>query len=261
MVNKASRNAGNVPVFYYERQRGGLCRLHAINAFLGSAIYSEAQFNDEMDKFDTEKRRLYGERAISCTQYDTAFGTENNLISYILGKRGIYLKYVPIGQARLEKAEAIKSVFLLNATHIWVAKWKDGKWWSIDSIGGIGSVTALDSSIGMLIPCADNMREFLGRCDVLSSIIGPDPISWCSRVCSEQKNMCGVDEVLAAIAHILSIQSRFCQVPAATRILAQYEQFAVGFAGLTKDSIFFVTKHVPPLIGAILAFAAHTRAT
>ena len=52
MVNKASRNAGNVPVFYYERQRGGLCRLHAINAFLGSAIYSEAQFNDEMDKFD-----------------------------------------------------------------------------------------------------------------------------------------------------------------------------------------------------------------
>ncbi len=148
---------------FYEPQRGGLCRLHAINAFFGYSKISVSEWQDECKTYDDTTKKSKAYVGMSCKAFDFSyFG--NNIVSSIMGDYGIYLRYVPIGtQEKVSLDNLIGDfVFAFNAGHIYGYRRKQGRWYKVDSLSGISRANANfvnDKRQGKMIPC-DFKKEF-----------------------------------------------------------------------------------------------------
>ena len=70
---------------YYEKQKGGLCRLHSLNAFFGKHEITVKDFNEYKTEYDVWQKNKYNTE-ISCNNYDTVNSDQNTHLSlYILG--------------------------------------------------------------------------------------------------------------------------------------------------------------------------------
>lgn len=136
---------------YCERQRGGSCRLHALNAFFGRQELTEEQFNT----YSNEYNRFYADVPLPpAEQWDSVIGTQENLLAFIIRKKlGMGSIYSPPGHTKktLEKWGAqcmtdlidphINRLFVFNMSHVWVCvKTPDGNWKRVDSLQGVHDV-------------------------------------------------------------------------------------------------------------------------
>lgn len=132
---------------FYERQRGDLCRLHAINAYFGRSLISESQFYEYCKEYDSLIKGLVSKNM-------DGFSEGRSIISYILDKLDHkYLLLIPINsykQARehinksrynnfLDK-KLIKGFFEFNKNHVWFNKLVKGNYYKIDSISGVNQI-------------------------------------------------------------------------------------------------------------------------
>jgi hypothetical protein len=158
------------PIPFFERQQGGLCRMHALNAYLaiarpdlGRPAYSESEFKKEIASFDAQQHSRFG-TSISATDFDAVFSDQRGVIGYILGKHGIYVRHVAIGTANCNTDAAIAAgvFFVYNANHIWIMIRRTDKLWSrVDSLSGISDDNpSFDRTVGLLIPIRDLSAEF-----------------------------------------------------------------------------------------------------
>lgn len=171
---------------YYERQRGGLCRLHAINAFFGEAIISEKEFWDyssEMDEYVMGK--YHGES--HCLSFDSVSSDHTLLVTYILKKFGWCSRYLHLNahHDRVNKGVygSLKDnlgdlkgdfFFVYNADHIWGVRRKDNVWYNVDSISGVRPLylNSLEGAlnIGFIIP-VDEKVEFYKHVTCIQKVI------------------------------------------------------------------------------------------
>jgi hypothetical protein len=143
--------------FYWERQRDGLCRMHAINAFLHSQsvpVLDKQKFREMCEKFDA----LGGHPPGTTLQTDTMTNLDSMLtfvvrffcpnacvfpIPFTNGKEYI----VKRGKASVEHhtmehhtmEHTCEFMFVFNQEHVWLTR-KDlhtGNWYEIDSMSGI----------------------------------------------------------------------------------------------------------------------------
>jgi hypothetical protein len=126
---------------FCERQRGGLCRLHALNNALGRVAYSDSNF----EALCQEYNKLYGYKP-DCREWDAVVSTQEPVFAYALRTRhGIggliyYSGKTCFGDAKLEEVtdpEMSQTAFVYNAEHVWVMRKHRGEWYEIDSMRGV----------------------------------------------------------------------------------------------------------------------------
>ncbi len=163
---------------YREQQQGGLCRMHAINAFFSKRRYDPRQFQALLKEFqeDLEANGFSGHLDIG--QYDLFHGSQETIMSYALKKHGIFSTLVPYGHIQKWKDPLADGkmdwnaltttrdfVFVFNSAHVWGvrrlynANGGSNEWYLIDSMKPIRRLGCLNHYIktlgnthGLVIP-------------------------------------------------------------------------------------------------------------
>ena len=172
---------------FWEKQQGGLCRLHSINTFFGFHKYTPNDFSNICDEYD-ETNQLYNTK-ISCKSFDLIHSDQKNIISYIIHKNGIYTKYYPINYIQSNKiskdefyniheTKDLHIFFIYNETHIWIIKKHNNKWYNVDSLSGVSEFNCSDiysyirskNNMGFIIPI-NHIKYFYNNLKVIKKEI------------------------------------------------------------------------------------------
>ncbi len=132
---------------YYEKQKGGLCRKHSLNAFFGKEKITEPEFNSLCQEFD---QYLVNKGYVSqhkTKEFDQIHSSQESIVSYILKKNGkhclfIAFNYVKqyLNERKINFQQLTKDstdIFVFNQNHIWLCKKVDDLWYRIDSLSGV----------------------------------------------------------------------------------------------------------------------------
>jgi len=196
---------------YWERQRGGQCRLHSINAYFGEPKYSDDMFYASADEFDIIQNNKFG-TVTSCRSFDLINSDQRNLVSYILGKHDIYVRYVAINLHSQHIEDAIKSecFFVFNLDHIWIVKKQNDTWYKIDSMCGVGHINPSrignEKNIGIMIPISNLNVEFSRLAKQIDVDVDGDALQFIRVNHIEKKILGDVEVYLGSIITILQIQ-------------------------------------------------------
>ena len=121
---------------YYERQRGNMCRLHAINGYFGNTILNDNQFFEYCDEYDKIIEGLYSRNM-------DGFAEGRSIVSYIIDKLdNKYVLLIPIdsytnARKHIDLNRYLKIINLLgnyfefNKDHVWVNKKIENRWYKI----------------------------------------------------------------------------------------------------------------------------------
>lgn len=144
---------------YYERQQGGLCRMHSVNAFFQEPRISIKDFNSHISDYDAYMRKKYN---ISTTSksFDLVGADQTNIVGWILQQYGYYCRFYALNsfyRGTLDHlAYTSPFVFVYNENHIWGIMLKNQRHYKVDSIGGVHPFNMGDmigiKNIGMMIP-------------------------------------------------------------------------------------------------------------
>jgi hypothetical protein len=135
---------------FCEKQRGGLCRLHALNNFLGRQAYGDGEFAVACSQYNAEFSTQP-----PCETVDSVQGSQEPVFAWILRTRHFFPGYMicaapndvsgrlryTLGEITL--LEALRSslynrVFVFNEGHVWVLQYDtvSGCTFSVDSLSG-----------------------------------------------------------------------------------------------------------------------------
>lgn len=247
---------------YWERQRGGLCRLHSINAYFGKLVYSTDDFWNAVSEFDEIQKNKFG-TTTSCRDFDLVNSDQRNIISYILSKHGIYTRYIALNNHKnhIDDAIASTSFFVYNEDHIWIMSKRNDQWYKIDSMSGVGLCNPIslsrEKNIGMIIPIHDKHKEFMRLSNKIHELVGPD-IEHFLREQHLKKNIMGDLEImLGAIMEILNVQigqrNGFDHIAC---LLTDYDTFIKQLCTGRYNDIQFLVTHVTKIVSAVCKIAA-----
>lgn len=172
---------------FCERQRGGLCRMHVINNYLGGPIYNEESFKCLSNEYNDLPSNQYWK--LNSNDQDTVFSNQEPLFAYILRTRhqlhgymccptypnSLYKQYALgtlsiiqiLNQSRDNKA------FVFDQGHIWVVMVSGVNLIKIDSIGGVQSTTIDDlKTLYMYYVISDPSKECVKIRDRLRYLCG-----------------------------------------------------------------------------------------
>lgn len=168
---------------YYEAQRGGLCRLHSVNAYFGKRHITDEQFDKYIADYNSEYKTKFN-LDINCRDFDAISSDQKNLVSFILKKHNIYTRYYSINQIYNKNINLITDIlngdffFIFNENHIYGARLKDGVWYKVDSLSGVNviNISSLinEKNIGFIVP-VNIQREFYYNIELIKTIIGINP--------------------------------------------------------------------------------------
>ena len=92
---------------YREQQRGGLCRLHATNAYLvhsGHKSLTDQEWDAYMSSFESYMRDERYSGDVSCTSWDYFHASQETIISYVLEKVvNVFCALIPISKMSFYK--------------------------------------------------------------------------------------------------------------------------------------------------------------
>ena len=169
-------------MIYYQRQSGGLCRMHSLNAYFGEDKISPQQFEEYQQEYDIYQKKFNFQS--SCKDFDIVASDQKNLVSFILKKHKVYSRYYAMNSMFRKNINDILSIlkgdfiFIYNEGHIWGIRKKDGKWYTVDSIGGVrpANITHLmgQKNVGFIVP-VDIQKEFYTNLKLVKTILGGCP--------------------------------------------------------------------------------------
>lgn len=243
---------------YWERQRGGLCRLHSINAYFGKPTCSDDAFYKAANEFDNIQKTQFG-TTISCRTFDLINSDQRNLVSYILSKYGIYVRYVAINLHATHIEDAINSgcFFVFNLNHIWVMKKKDDQWYKVDSMSGVSNFNPTrlrgEKNIGIMIPIANLAAEATQLSKQIDIAIDGDVLNFLKINHAAKKILDNVEVYLGALVEILRVQlagrEGFVFIE---EIIQRYNSFVRTLCVQHRYSdLAFLNANVPPILAAV----------
>lgn len=153
---------------FWERQEGGLCRKHSLNAFYQESKISTQDFIEWNKKYSIYLEEKYGNK-VEIIENDIVYSNDIGIIPFILQRIDkIYCFHFAINQIKetfkqynilniVEWLNDNESLFIYNANHIWAMKKEKGIWYKIDSLSGISSNQCIKSlfqekNIGIIVP-------------------------------------------------------------------------------------------------------------
>jgi hypothetical protein len=262
---------------YFESQKGGLCRLHALNAFFGMCKIDEHQFNKFIDEYDQEYKKKYNIET-SCKTFDIVSSDQKNVVSYILKKNHVYTKYFAINQlfrhdtqnrtGKYDNACAtIQDIisndlrgdffFAYTESHIYGIRRKDGAWYKVDSMGGVCPINIqklIQKNMGFIF-VIDIKDAFYQNLAIIKNILGDAPTIETIKEYLVQKNS---DKMI--LGH-LEIPMGMCMDILETNLLWQtdefgpindqvekYNEFLPQFTNGRYNDIALILQYLPDLI-------------
>jgi hypothetical protein len=242
---------------YWERQRGGLCRLHSINAYFGKPVYSTDDFWNAADEFDALQQNRFN-TTTSCRQFDLVNSDQRNLVSYILSKHGIYTRYIASNNQKDQIEDAIKSTsfFVYNEGHIWIMSKLHGQWYKIDSIGGVilhnPESLRHEKNIGIIIPIHNKHREFMRLSKKMQDLTTPSVEQFLRKQHAAKNIMGNLETTLGAIMEILSVQigerDGFAYIK---NLIVMYNTFIKQLCTGRYNDLEFLLKHVISIVSSV----------
>lgn len=260
----------STPDFYWERQSGGLCRMHALNAYFGGPKYDRSQFEDAIHEHDL-RMSARGLENVSANDVDVTSGDQKNIIAHVLAKSGIFAKLYEIRDrpTAIAKAESYGAVFIYSPDHVWLGR-RDtsGRWFRIDSLSGVSLMNLndlQDPRLGLIIPCNRLMNEFAEIAAELGGLIQSDNkssdgenrgekiVAYLVREYKARRLLGRAETLIGAAVAILEIQLAGRDgFPVMRELLDWYEEFAASWTGANCTSLRFILTHVPRMIIRIL---------
>jgi hypothetical protein len=186
--------------------------MHALNAFFGEALIDAKQFQKYQEDFDALMKTKYKED-ISCKQFDLVNSDQNNIITFILKKKGYYARYIPLNtmQGKNLPLDEVKGdfIFMYNETHIWGLRKHQNLWWSVDSMNGVRKTNIYritrTKNVGFMIPVFMK-KELYNHVGKVKALLGKENIETKSDVeeylkkLNERKEILGELEVHLGVA-------------------------------------------------------------
>ena len=243
---------------YYERQRGGMCRLHSLNAYLGGPVYSDSMFWEAANEFDISQKNKFG-ITMSSRSFDLVNSDQRTLISFILRTRNIYTKYVAINTHEKHVEEALESgaFFVFNVDHIWIVKKNKGQWYKVDSIGGIRRINPSqlkrEKNIGFMIPIHDLQREFNNLADAIHNDVRGDALTFIQENHANKKILGDVEVYLGAMMDVLRVQlADRSGFKAINTLIDRYDKFVQELCTHKRyTDLHFLEKNVPWILSTV----------
>jgi hypothetical protein len=155
---------------FYERQQGGLCRKHVLNAYFRRSKYSVSDFDNLCEDYDKYMERCGYISVASSKNFDLIESNQNTVISYALYLEKVYTILVPYTylqcMLKLKSKSSLQDLigndcdffFIFNEGHIWGCGKNNGLWYNIDSLSGVRLVNINQydwKKHGFIIPCSN----------------------------------------------------------------------------------------------------------
>lgn len=273
--NGPSARHGSIPNFYCERQSGGLCRMHALNAYFGYPKLDKSTFESEISDYDNACHNQTG--GVSARDFDITTSDQRSVISHILAKSGVFARiYESSPEDRLRaiaKAGEYGIAFIHSHDHIWLIRCASdmsvdnnifpkcditSSWYKIDSLSGVSlfdiNELTRNVSLGMIIPTKNLLVEFIDIARELNELVMPDIVDYLI-ICHRNKKVLGRAETLMGSAcTLLELQNngRDTHVKL-NELLVWYDDFKHRFVGKNCGSLRFILMTVPQIIARIIA--------
>ena len=170
---------------FWERQEGGLCRKHSLNAYYQNAKISTQEFQEWGNKYNNYLEEKYGNKIV-IQENDIVYSNDIGIIPYII--KHLDYKYcfhfalnqipetfqhynIPNVNEWLNDNDFI---FVYNHGHIWGMKKENNNWHKIDSLSGISASQNVHSlhgekNQGIIIP-REKGKQMEDRVTVVSGI-------------------------------------------------------------------------------------------
>ena len=257
---------------YYERQDGGLCCKHAINAFFGYCKVSTPQFELYQKEYDAKYNIKFNIKT-SCKLFDIVSSDQKNIVSYILQINKIYTRYYALNQLFKKNINdfIIKILtgeffFIYNESHIYGVKYFNNNWYTIDSINGISAINintlSEQKNIGFIIPVNAKL-EFYNNIKLLKSVFNSDnvDIEYIKNFLikkNKSKEIIGDLEIpLGICMDILEFQYKSNnnvnnEFSAVYINIMNYNQFIVKFTDGRYNDIELILQYIPSIILQLL---------
>lgn len=263
----------NALPFYYERQSGGLCRMHALNAYFGGPKLDRARFESYITEYDM-RQKIRGYNMPSAREFDTMSGDQRNIIAHILAAHGVFIRIYHTGdqERAIVKAASYGVAFVYTPDHVWLIK-QDAvnisnatisrPWFKIDSLSGVSPFDigelSRNTSLGMIVPCNNLVNEFSEIASELNALVMPDIVVYLIGTMKDKKILGDAEPLMGAAISILEIQNNGRVVAVLDELFSWYNQFTRGFTGSNCNSIRYVLGTVPQMIARILNIWRRTK--
>lgn len=217
---------------YWERQTGGLCRKHALNAYFGCPKINCRDFQllcIEFDKYIKAKGYPYSQ----INKFDCIYSSQETVISYVIGKyHKKYCLHIPVGKINdylnKRKVSLMKLVgdddfiFNYNVNHIYGYKKVNGYWYLIDSLKGVHATSniPISNKLGYIIPRNDPYEDMLFNLKRLTDIKNEG----LERYLSSNDILGDIEILLATTADIIGILGGFKYIKKYYKFLHQFEK-------------------------------------
>jgi hypothetical protein len=263
-----ARCASEVPKFYCERQSGGLCRMHALNAYFGCPRLDRAAFEAEIAEYDSKHA---GRSMPSANDYDATTSDSGNIIAHILSKHGVFARIYQLSAKSkgiaIAKANAYGIAFLYSPDHIWLMKRDDNvardigelcesSWYKIDSLSGVSKceLAYTETAIGMIVPTTRLKDEFDEIGDELNALVMPDIVDHLIDGFQRKKEIGDAEILMGAACSLLRLQNNGrTEYAKLDELFRWYDTFTRNFTGSNCMSLRFILNTVPQIIARIIA--------
>lgn len=242
---------------YYERQNGGLCRLHAINTFFQRQFLTVEAFHKHIKEYDAYLLRRFNIKT-SSAQFDLVNSDQTNLVSFVLKKNGVHCRYYSLNSFYKKPTPDIANaefVFVYNQGHIWSVIKKNGKHYKVDNGVSKFNIHSLFSmkNIGAILPVSlkqeweVNVDKILGT---LGAINTRKELQELLIDYNHKKKILGDLEIPLGVAVSiletkLKNQSKYKKIAA---LVNTYNEFVSKFTDGNYNDIQLVLAYVPDIL-------------
>jgi hypothetical protein len=180
---------------YFQHQIGGLCRLHAINAFFECDKISQIKFKRYQIQYNKQNNIKYN-ITTPCESFDIISSNQKNIISYILKQHGVYSRYFSLNQVTcIDDVLSIlygNFIFIYTDSHIYgIRKLSNGQWYIVDSSKGVYATNIktilLSKNVGFIVP-VNVTNEYIFYKNIIKNIFINKPKSYIEEYLKKNHN-------------------------------------------------------------------------
>lgn len=250
---------------FWERQLGGLCRMHSLNAYFGKSLITPQIFNKYIAIYNEFLSKRFNVK-INCKEFDLVNSDQTNLVSYIMKRHGVHLRYYALNtlfnKPIDDEIHNAKFFFMYNFGHIWFIKKHNNTHYKVDSLSGVTlfNLSSLNrvKEIGIMVP-VDLHKEFIIQLNKLHVILKAnniltklDTIRYLTML-RKQKQILGDIEIPLGVA-ISILETRLWQKKDKTEfvrvevLINNYNEFLQQFTNKNYSNLALILRYVPDVL-------------
>lgn len=255
---------------FYEKQSGGLCRMHALNAFFGYGKITPPSFQEWVITYDKYIKKRFN-TTTSGGLFDLINSDQTNLVSFILKKNNIHARYYALNTLYNKPLDNIvcnaQFIFVYNFGHIWGIKKLNGRHYKVDSIVGVHPFDLNNikntRDIGILVPVSLKY-EWENKIDEINTIMDREGIK-CKRDLSRYlTNLHSNNEILKDLEIPLGVAmsiletnlqdihtSKFIHI---RELVNTYNEFLAQFSNGQYNNLGLILDYIPDIVFVLLNF-------